>query len=117
MSQAPHVDSYRFGQIVIDGQAHDKDLIILPHGVITNWRRQQGHFLQLEDLSAVLEAAPEMLVIGQGAVGRMAVAPEVTEAMTRAGIEMIIQWSGAACKTYNRQRQRKQVALALHLTC
>jgi hypothetical protein len=117
MNQAPYVDSYRFGKIVIDGQAYDQDLIILPQGIIANWRREQGHYLQPDDLAAVLEGAPDLLVIGQGAVGRMAVAPAVAQVLAEAGIEVIVQWSGKACQTYNGQRQQKQVALALHLTC
>jgi hypothetical protein len=30
----PQIESYRFGRIVVDGQVHTRDVIILPHRVI-----------------------------------------------------------------------------------
>jgi hypothetical protein len=63
------IDSYRFGQIVVNGQAHHKDVIILPDRVVGGWWRKEGHLLSLDDLQAVIEAAPEVLVVGQGQTG------------------------------------------------
>ncbi|OQY18037.1 MAG: hypothetical protein B6I35_13630 [Anaerolineaceae bacterium 4572_32.2] len=45
------IESYRFGRIIIDGQTHSKDVIILPDRVIENWWRQEGHALHLDDLA------------------------------------------------------------------
>lgn len=116
MSQ-PHVDSYRFGRIVVDGEPYVQDLIILPDRVVPNWRRLQGHYLQPCDLKQILNDSPLVLVIGQGAVGRMAVAPEISSMMAEAGIELIVEWSARACQTYNRTKRERPTALALHLTC
>jgi len=54
----PRIDSYRFGHLVVDGQPHTKDLIILPDKVIAGWWRKQGHTLLPDDLEEVL-AVPE----------------------------------------------------------
>lgn len=113
----PHVDDYRFGRIVIDGQPYEQDLILFPSHLLTGWWRERGHTLQPGDLEAVLAEPPEVLVVGQGAVGRMAVAGEVKAALSAAGIELIAQWSGKACETYNEISSRRRAALAIHLTC
>jgi hypothetical protein len=111
------IDSYRFGQAVIDGETHRKDVIILPERVIGGWWREEGHVLHPEDLEAVFEAAPEVLVVGQGAYGRMRVAEEAERALRDAGIELIARPTGEAVEVYNRLRDERAVAAALHLTC
>lgn len=113
----PHVDDYRFGRIVVDGQPFDRDLILFPDHILTDWWRERGHTLQPGDLAALLAEPPEVLVVGQGAVGRMTIAPEVEQALTAAGIELIAQWSGEACDTYNEFSVGRRTALAIHLTC
>ena len=74
---APHIDSYHFGKIVIDGQTHSKDVILLPDRVIANWWRNEGHKLSMNDLEDVLAAKPQGLVVGQGAYSRMQVPAQV----------------------------------------
>jgi hypothetical protein len=113
----PRIESYRFGHLVVDGQMHSRDVIILPSRVIGGWWRREGHALHPEDLEAVLEACPELLVVGQGAYGRMEIAPKARSALEAAGIELIAQPTEQACQTYNRLREGRSVAAALHLTC
>ena len=76
MNKPPRISSYKFGHIEIDGQGYTSDVIILPGGVKPDWRRAEGHALRPGDLTAVLGAAPEVLVIGQGEHGYMKVADE-----------------------------------------
>jgi hypothetical protein len=114
---SPHIDSYRFGEIIIDGQAYQKDLIILPERILTNWWRESGHSLSIKDIKDVFEARPEILLIGQGAYSLMKVPKRTEQALDNAGIEVIAQSSHAACKQYNQYRLEKRVALAIHLTC
>jgi hypothetical protein len=114
---APRIESFRFGHIVIDGQTHRKDVIILPDRVIGGWWRKEGHALHPDDLQAVLQAAPQALVVGQGTNGLMRVSAETRQALQAAGIELIAQTTDLACQTYNRLREEQSVAAALHLTC
>jgi len=113
----PKIDSFRFGRIIIDGTPYNKDIVILPDGVRANWWRKEGHFLQLDDLDLVMEAQPELLIIGKGTVNRMRVSEEVLENCKNSGIETIELSSGDACERYNEVRLKKKTALALHLTC
>ena len=111
------LESYRFGHLVVDGQAHTRDVIVLPDRVIGGWGRKEGHALHPEDLRAVFEAAPEVLVVGQGASGLMRVTQETRDALGQAGIELIALPTPEAVETYNRLRDARPVAAALHLTC
>jgi hypothetical protein len=117
MSTIPRIESYRFGHVVIDGQAHDKDVIILPDRVIDGWWRREGHTLLTDDLEVVFEAAPELLIVGQGAFGRMRVPEAVRQALQAAGIELIALPTPKAVKTYNGTCEDRTTAAALHLTC
>lgn len=114
---SPQIDSYRFGQLVVDGQVFTKDLIIFPERIQTNWWRKSGHNLSVKDIKEVFIARPDLLLIGQGAYSRMKVSDQAEQALENAGIEVIAQSSHTACKLYNELRQEKRVALAIHLTC
>jgi hypothetical protein len=114
---APRIETYRFGHLVVDGQAHNRDVIIPPSRVIGGWWRREGHALHPDDLAAVLEARPELLVVGQGAYSRMVVTPKARAALEAADIDLIAQPTEQACQTYNHLREERSVAAALHLTC
>lgn len=113
------VDSYSFGRISIDGQVHSRDVLILPsQAVWSPWWRKEGHSLALEDLEAVLDEAPDTLVIGTGYYGNMEVPDRTLEGLRQRGIEPWIARTGEAVAELNRlQRHSASVAAALHLTC
>jgi len=113
----PRIESYRFGHIVIDGQSYSRDVIIYPDRVDGEWWRRQGHRLVPEDLPEVLSQPPEILIIGQGNPGKMAVPPETLERFKQEGITVIVEPTARACKTYNQVQGDKRAVAALHLTC
>ncbi len=113
----PQIQSYRFGHMVVDGEQHTQDLILLPERVATNWWRKTGHQLDVEDLDQVLHAAPEILVVGTGAHALMIVPQETRQAVEAAGIELRVARTGEAWQTYNDLRERRRTAGAFHLTC
>jgi len=114
----PRIGAYEFGRIEIDGQAYTADVIVLPTGVRSNWRRGQGHTLKPADLSAVLEASPKLLVVGQGAYGAMRVTDQTFASLKDAGIETVCAPTAQAVEIYNQRTQSGEVAAAaLHLTC
>ena len=111
------IENFRFGKIEISGNGYTKDLIVFPNHISTNWRREQGHTLSLSDLQEVLDADPDVLIIGQGSLKRMKIPPYVQNQVEAQGIEIIAQATDEACQTYNRLRHEKRVVAALHLTC
>ncbi|HIE12098.1 MAG TPA: hypothetical protein EYP63_01525 [Desulfotomaculum sp.] len=110
------IDSYRFGEIIISGKRHTGDVIVLPERVLSWWRKT-GHAVELADLKAVIDAGPEILIIGTGAYGAMRVLPEVNDFFSSKGIPVIVLLSSAACEKYNELCETQRTALAIHLTC
>ena len=111
------IDSYKFGKIVIDGKTYNSDLIIYPDKIKTNWWRKVGHQLIYEDIQEILVEKPEILIVGTGAFGLMVVLDETKKIVKENNIELIVQKTERACKTYNSMPKDKKVVLALHLTC
>lgn len=113
------IDEYEFGRIVIDGKTHTKDVVIYPDHVDSSWWRKEGHKLQMEDLIAVLEWGPEVLIVGIGADGMMRITPEVQTYLKSKGIKLIGAFTQDACRKHNEitEKEGGKVVTALHLTC
>jgi len=111
------IDSYDFGQIIIDGRRYTTDIIVFPDRVRGGWWRREGHRLHVEDLEEIIQEKPEVLIVGTGYSGLMRVPTSVGDYLKDKGIELIAQSTTEACKTYNRLAQSKRVVAALHLTC
>jgi hypothetical protein len=113
-----HIDSYKFGQIVIDGTAYNSDVIIIGGAARPNWWRKRGHLLSTEDLQAVIEAKPSVLVIGCGASAMMKVPEEIWKALSAHSIECEALDTNQAVQRFNQlSAEGANVAAALHLTC
>ncbi len=111
------IDSYNFGQVVVNGKRYTLDVIIFPDRVRDNWRRKMSHQLCLGDIAEVMTESPEVLVVGTGASGLMKVLPEVEQSVGAQGIKLIVEATGKACLTYNQLCHSQKVIAALHLTC
>jgi len=111
------ITHYSFGKIVIDDRTYTSDLIIYPGRVDDKWWRREGHRLQAEDLSAVVEAGPEAVVIGTGNLGLMKVPAETKAFLQSRGIEVHLARTGRAVKLFNALQATKRTIACLHLTC
>jgi len=112
------IQGYAFGRIVVNGKEFTSDIIIYPDRVDDRWWRRKGHRLQMADLQDILQAKPEVLIIGTGAHGAVQVDPEVKQTLAQQGIELIALPTEAACQRYNELANSKRVVVAaLHLTC
>ncbi len=112
------IESYHFGEIVIDGQRYTSDVIVFPDKVKADWWRKEGHQLCVEDIKEAFKEKPNVLVVGTGYSGLVKVLPETEKYVKSRGVELIIQRTGEAYKTFNRLVQSgKMVIAAFHLTC
>lgn len=111
------VDSYQFGQVVVNGRKYTSDVIIFPDRVRDNWWRKTGHQLCLDDIAEVMTENPQVLVVGTGASGLVKVLPEVQQVVEAQGIKLIAEPTDKACNTYNQLCHSQKVLAALHLTC
>jgi hypothetical protein len=112
-----HIDSYEFGSIVIDGRTYRTDLLIWPGQIKTDWWRSEGHLLQLPDLDEALAAGPQVLVVGTGESGNMAIDPELAVFLKDKGIELVARPTREAARYINELTDQRRLAAALHLTC
>ena len=112
-----HIDGYEFGAIVIDGRTYRSDLLIWPGHLKTDWWRLEGHLLQLPDVAEALAAEPQVLVVGTGAYGNMALDPELVSYLQDKGIDLIDRPTREACHSINELAGKRRLAAALHLTC
>ncbi len=114
----PHVDDYRFGEIVIDGRPYRGDVKIISEKVVPNWWRREGHYLYPEDIEDILSSDAEVLVVGTGAYGVMKIDPAVREACERRGMKLEAYKTAQAVERFNElSAQGVKVAGAFHLTC
>ncbi len=114
------IESYEFGEIVIDGRRYTSDLIIFPDEVVDSWWRKEGHKVHIEDLKEILghKPKPEVLILGTGYHGLVKVPIDVKDTLESHGIELAAQPTKEACRTFNKLLEsNKRVVGAFHLTC
>ena len=112
----PKIESYKFGEVVIDGQTYHDDVIILPDRVIPSWWRKEGHSLDPVDLTEVVKAKPDIFIMGCGAYGALRVPESTREFLHGKGIRLIAESTAKAVEAYNAS-EKGNVACGLHLTC
>ena len=114
----PRISRYGFGEIEVDGRSYAADVIITPERVLDTWRRKEGHRLDVADLAEIMSAKPEVLVIGTGYYGRMAVSDAARRYLGAQGVRLHAAETREAVDELNRlQREAARVVAALHLTC
>lgn len=110
------LEGYRFGRILVDGQEESRDVIVLPHRIVRNWWRRDGHALVLEDLETVLDELPGRLVVGTGAYGQMRPDRGALERLRERGVEVEVLPTEEAVRRFG-ELDPARTAAALHLTC
>lgn len=115
MSLSPIV--YSFGKMIIDGKIYNRDVKIIQDKVVPNWWREQGHFLQIQDVQDILDYHPDILIIGTGALGIMKVSPELLTFLKKQKIKVIVEKTAAAVTTFCKLSPEHNKAGAFHLTC
>jgi hypothetical protein len=104
--------------MTVQGTKYYRDLKIIHGQVKDNWWRKEGHRLNAADISDIMSAKPDVLVIGTGYAGRMHVPESLYTIMAGEQIEIIAEKTAEATITFNRLfNQGKNVGGAFHLTC
>lgn len=111
-----HIDSYRFGTIVIDGTSYENDVILYRNGIHANWFRREGHRLFLDDIQDYIDDHCTTLIVGTGAAGMLRVMPDVRDFCEKAHIELIAHPTAEAIRVFN-NADGTHIVGAFHLTC
>ena len=113
----PKIESYSFGEIVIDGRRYRRDLIVYPDHVGGQWWREAGHSLLLEDFWDVLKIRPEVLIVGQGSLGQMTAPLAVRNQLSSHGVQLIAEDIAHGCDINNHLNGQRRVTAASNLSC
>lgn len=111
------IEHYSFGKITIEGKSYTSDVIIYSERVDSSWWRKEGHSLHIVDLKDVINAKPEILIVGTGYSGAMVIPEETKSYLKLNGIEVHIARTEKAVELFNKLQKDKKVVAALHLTC
>jgi hypothetical protein len=117
-NEADMIEQYSFGKMIVSSKTYSSDLKIINGEVVPNWRRKTGHVVDVDDVTDILKAKPQYLIIGTGIGGRMKVTKTVKMKLKRLGIELVEEPTSEAIKIYNQMFDTgKNVAAGFHLTC
>jgi hypothetical protein len=112
------IDSYYFGNIVIDGKSYSYDVWVSLDGKVNSWWRSSSHVIEKKDLEGALKEKPEIVVIGTGESGVAEVYPDALEFLKKKKVEFFIEPTGKAVQIYNQfKKENKKVVGLFHLTC
>jgi len=111
------IQHYSFGKITINGKTYTSDVIIYPGRVDSSWWRKEGHNLQIADLTDIIRAKPQIIVIGTGEYGVMKVPKDTISYLESEGIEVYVDRTDKAVEFFNKLQEDKVAIAALHLTC
>jgi len=110
-----------FGEIEIDGECYDHDVVIEAGKVSKrlkkaskSFRSEYGHTpLSVEE---EIPWGGNQLIIGTGMYGSLPIMPQVHEEAKRRGIEIVALPTEGACRLL-RKLKRKDIYAILHITC
>jgi len=113
------IESTAFGTMTIDGRTFTSDLFIFPDGRVKDgWWRQRGHALYIDDILALVDTAPQLIVAGTGTSGRMRPEADLSPLLAERGIDFIAEPNPRAVEIYNSKRAGGlKVGACFHLTC
>jgi len=112
------IKGFSFGRIVVGDATYTNDIKIIDGRVVADWWRRRGHTVDVEDVSDILAARPEVLVIGKGEPGFMKTSRALRQVLEKNGIRLIEEKTPRACKTFNRLWQEgRSVAAGFHVSC
>jgi hypothetical protein len=112
------ITEFSFGKIVADGQTCNNDIKIIQGALVPNWWRKNGHSVKIEDVQDVLNADPEILIIGKGQPGYMKISDGLRRHLKKNNIKLIEEPTADAIKTFNRLfGEGKRVSGGFHVGC
>ena len=116
----PHIDSTRFGEVVIDGKKYHQVLIIGEEVEERDYEKLEelfgtSHRIESHEMAKLLSNKPEIIIIGTGQSGAMEVSKNLFKGK---GVDLIIAETPEAIRIYNEMVEAdKKVNALIHTTC
>lgn len=119
----PHIDSTKFGEAIIDNKKYHQVLIIGDLIEERDYKKLEelfgtSHKIGDWEMEKLLSNNPEIIVIGTGQNGAMALDKETIEKLQNKKTEVIIETTPKIIEIYNNQvKLGKRVNALIHTTC
>lgn len=118
------IQEYHFGSITIDGKTYHHDVEVISSGEVLKWWRKESHVIDVQDIKRAIEQNPDTIIIGTGESGVAEVTETAKKEIQSKGIELIIEITGEAVKSFNlllkkseEAKNKKKIIGLFHLTC
>lgn len=112
------IEKYSFGCITVKGTLYTRDIKIIGDVVVPDWWRKNGHWVEADDISDILSAKTDILILGKGTPGLMKPTKELKKYLLPKKIKLIEVPTPEAIDRYNRLvTETKYIAAGFHLTC
>lgn len=119
---SPNVEDSTFGQITVDGEVYEHDVLIRLSGKVKKRKKKlskqvhgTSHIVSLEEVEYVYEEGCQTLVLGTGQYDQVRLSPEASRFLVKRNITCILQPTPQAVQTYN-SINGPRVGL-FHVTC
>ena len=94
------IHAYTRTSVSVNGQVHTRSLLVPPTGDLIDWPVSSLEALTEADFQPILDARPEVLILGTGSTLRF-VKPALMRQLMAARIGVETMDTAAACRTYN----------------
>lgn len=94
------IHAYTRTSVSVNGQEHTRSLLVPPTGALIDWPVSSLEALTEADFQPILDARPEVLILGTGTALRF-VKPALMRHLMAARIGVETMDTAAACRTYN----------------
>ena len=111
------IESFKFGSITIEGKTYTSDVIVYPDRVDDSWSREEEHRPQIREFTDIINAEPDILIIGTGYAGVLSIPDQIRNFLTSKGIEVRVDKTKQAIELFNTLQNSEKVIAALHITC
>jgi len=111
------IESFKFGSITIAGNTYTGDVIVYPDRVDELWAREEEHRPQISEFADIVDAEPDILIIGTGYAGVLSIPDQIRNYLTSKGIDVRIDKTKQAIELFNSLQDTEKVIAALHITC
>lgn len=116
------IDGTTFGEIIINGETYDHDVVIRLSGEIVRRKKKlskrlcgTSHVLSKDEAKFLFEKGCEQIIIGSGQFGNVHLSPEAEAYFAKHDCEVLLKPTAEAIGAFNRSRAKK-VGL-FHVTC
>lgn len=111
----PKIEEVAFAKMVCNGKVYRAPLLVYQDAVDGRWWRKEGMAFSPEDFDDVIEAEPEVVVLGTGFSDSIKVKDDTKTRFEQEGIEYIVAKTPEAVEKYNELLPKRRVVGAFYL--